>query len=221
MRKLLVFSVVLLFISCKKQDTEIIYGYQYFPNDSGRYVVYDVVDILHDDIAGVHDTDTYQIKEVVGEEDIDGEGEAFNKFYRYFRDNDSSEWQLKDTWVLKKTGKSVELVEENDRVIKMAFSISYDQYWDCNALNNNGSEQCYYADIYMAKTIGALSYDSTVVVERNDFSSYIDLERSFEVYAANIGKVSSYFKDLEISNGDTLDVLKGNELYYTATDFGK
>lgn len=221
MRKLLIICTVLFFISCKKQDANIIYGYQYFPSDSGSYVVYDVVDILHDDIAGVHDTNIYQIKEVVGEEDIDGEGETFNKFYRFHRENDTLAWQLKDTWVMKKTGKSVELVEENDRVIKMAFSISYDQYWDCNALNNNDSEQCYYADIYVPKLVGALSFDSTVVVERNDFSSFIDLERSYEVYAANVGKVSSYFKDLEINNGDTLDILKGTELYYTAVDFGQ
>src|SRR5690606_8659935 len=158
------------------------------PDDSGRFVVYDVIDILHDDIAGVHDTGYYQIMEQVGETDVDGEGDPFKKIYRYKRESDTLTWQLKDVWVLKKTAKNVEVVEENDRVIRMAFSISYDQYWDCNALNNTGSEQCYYTAIYQAKTVGSIDFDSTVVVERKNFTSYIDYQRSFDVYAPNVGR---------------------------------
>ena len=220
MRKLLFIGMLVGIFSCKKQDTNIIYGYQYFPYDSGHYVIYDVVDIIHDDLVAVHDTDTYQIKEVIGEEDVDEEGETYRKMYRYHRESDTLNWQIQDVWTVKKSGRSVEVLEENDRVIRMAFSISYDQYWDCNALNNNGSEQCYYADIYLPKMIGDLSYDSTVVVERKNFSSFIDYQRSYEVYAANVGRVQSVYKDLEINNGDTLDVIKGNELFYTAVDFG-
>lgn len=214
-------SFSLVFLACKKnQNEDIIYGYQYFPSDSGRYVIYDVVDILHDDLSAVHDTSTYQIMEVVGEEDVDLEGETFNKLYRYKRDADTLSWALKDVWTFKKTGRNVEVVEENQRVIRMAFSISYDQYWDCNALNNFDAQQCYYADIYQEKTINNLFYDSTVVVERENFTSFIEYQRAFDVYAANIGRVQSVYKDLEIDNGDTLQVLKGTELYYTAVDFG-
>jgi hypothetical protein len=222
MRRLFILILpFLLLASCKKdQNTDIIYGYQYFPTDLGKYVVYDVMDILHDDLAGIHDTNYYQIKEVMGEEDIDLEGETFNKLYRYTRLSDTLTWQLQDVWVVKKTSKSVEVVEENSRVIRMAFSISYDQYWDCNALNNNYQEQCFYADIYEAKTIGNIPYDSTVVVERTNFISFIEQLRSYDVYAANVGKIRSVFKDIEIGNGDTLDVQKGTELYYTAIQSG-
>lgn len=212
--------LALVAVSCKKNDNTIIYGYEYFPIDSGKYVIYDVMDILHDDVAGVHDTDYYQIKEVIGEEDIDLEGESFSKMYRYKREADTLAWGLKDVWVVKKTNRSVEVVEENNRVIRMAFSISYDQYWDCNALNNKDPEQCYYQNIYEPASIGGNSFDSTVVVERQNFESFIEQLRAYDVYAKNVGKVKSVFKDIEIYNGDTLAVNKGTELYYTAVSFG-
>ncbi|MEX1000869.1 MAG: hypothetical protein WDZ35_02010 [Crocinitomicaceae bacterium] len=216
----LLFFILILFTACKKDEPAIIYGYQYFPIDSGKYVTYDVVDIFHDEILLKHDTNNYQIKEVMGEEDIDLEGEPFRKLYRYIRENDSLNWQLKDVWVVKKTARSVEVVEENKRRIKMAFSISYDQYWDGNALNADEEEQCYYRDIYKPITVGTIDYDSSVVVEHQDFTSFIEYNRFYEVYAPNVGRIKTYKKDLELNNGDTLDIQKGTELFYTAIDFG-
>lgn len=221
--KYLFFSCFILLIlgSCKKEDKSIIYGYHYYPYDEGNFVVYDVMDILHDDPVAIHDTSYYQIKEQIGEEDLDGEGELFRKMYRYHRANDSLDWTLKDVWVVKKTSRAVEVVEENDRIIKMAFSISYDQYWDCNALNNEDSEECYYSNIYEPFSIGGLDYDSTVIVKHQNFESFIEKIEIYEVFAANVGKIYSYKKDIEINNGDTLNIQKGSELYYTAIDYGK
>ena len=221
MKKLLLIPFVLIVISCKKDnDQDIIYGYEYFPVEEGRYVSYDVMDIIHDDPSNVHDTSLYQIKEQIGEIEIDGEGAVTNKLYRYHRLADTLSWSLQDVWIIKKTSRSVEVVEENQRKIKMAFSISYDQYWDCNSLNNFDSEQCYYDNIYQPLNLSGIDYDSTVVVENQDFNSYIEVIRSYEVYAKYIGKIQSVLRDIEISNGDTLDVYKGSELFYTAFDYG-
>ncbi|OIQ36780.1 MAG: hypothetical protein BM555_02075 [Crocinitomix sp. MedPE-SWsnd] len=221
MKYVLIISIALLALSCKdKNDGIIIYGHEYFPIDQGKYVSYDVMDIVHDDPSAVHDTDYYQIKEVIGEIEIDGEGDETQKLYRYIRQADTLSWGLKDVWIVKKTTRSVEVVEENQRKIKMAFSISYDQYWDCNGLNNLDAEQCYYSNIYLPISVGGLDYDSSVVVEHEDFTSYIEVLRSYEVYALNIGKIQSVNRDIEISNGDTLDVYKGTELFYTAFDYG-
>ena len=40
------------------------------------------------------------------------------------------------------------------------------------------------------------------------------------MYAANVGKIYSFKKDITINNGDTLDVDKGTELYYSLIDWG-
>ena len=220
--RLLIYSGLFMLVlgSCKKDDQRIIYGHQYFPYEEGAYVVYNVTDIIHDDPVAVHDTSYYQIKEQIGEEDIDEEGQMYRKMYRYIRSNDTLAWALKDAWVVKKTNRSVELVEENDRIIKLAFSISYDQFWDCNALNNDNEEECFYANIYEPFSTGGLDFDSTVTVKHQDFESFIEKIEIYEVYGANVGKIHSYKKDIRINNGDTLDIEKGTELYYTAKEYG-
>lgn len=222
-RTLLILIALMSTVACNKdKDNTIIYGYDYFPIEEGKYVIYDVVDIFHDIVLSpAHDTSIYQIKEVIGEEEIDGEGESNQKLYRYIRINETQSWTLQDVWLIKRGPSSAEAVEENKRKIKMGFSISYDQYWDCNALNEDYEQQCYYSNIYEPFSLGVLDFDSTVVVQQEDFTSFIQYLRSYEVYAPNVGKILSVKKDLTIDNSDTLDIQKGTELFYTAIAYGE
>ena len=103
----------------------------------------------------------------------------------------------------------------------MGFSISYDQYWDCNALNEDDQQQCYYSNIYEPFSNGVLDFDSTVFVQQEEFTSFIQYLRSYEVYAPRIGKILSVQKNLTIDNSDTLDIQKGTELFYTAIEYGE
>lgn len=221
MKPFLLLSLVICFIACKKQDTTIIYGYHYFPYEEGQYVVYDVLDVFHDvALEPAHDTDRYQIKEVVGEIFTDEEGQEARKLRRYIRTSDTLEWSIKDVWAIKRTAVNAEVVEENDRYVKMAFAISYDKFWDCNALNNETEQSCFYEEIYRPMSVGGFLHDSTVIVEHENFQSFIDYKRSYEVYAAHVGRIYSVKKDLEIDNNDTLDIQYGTELIYTAMDWG-
>ena len=220
------FSILLVIItlsSCKKNTNDgIIYGYEYFPITEGNYVVYDVLDVFHDEVLiPAHDSTRYQVKEVIGETEVDGHGEEYQKLRRYHRANDTLTWTLQDVWTIKRTSRNAEMLEENQRVVKMAFAISYDQFWDCNALNPFDKEECYYSRIYQPFSIPAYDFDSTVRVERQDFSTYIEYIRSFDVYAPRIGLIHSTRKDIRINNGDTLDVAYGTELFYTAIEWGQ
>ena len=215
------FAIVVGFVSCKKDETVIIYGYQYFPFEKGKYVVYDVMDIFHDvALNPAHDTNYYQIKEVIGDEELDNENQVYRKLYRYKRLTSSDAWNIKDVWVIKRTKTNAEVVEENKRRIAMAFSISYDQEWNYNALNEDEALDAYYENIYEPLSIGDISYDSTVRVEIEQNLNFIEYKRQYSIYAANIGKVYSVKKNLVITNSDTLDIQKGTEIIYTATQFG-
>lgn len=214
----------LLFVvaSCKKeQDNTIIYGYEYFPTKQGHYLVYDVEDIFHDvALEPQHDTSHYQIKEVIFESLVDEEGDSIQKIKRYYRLNDTLDWEIQDVWTQKRTATTAEVVEENDRFIKMIFAIAYDRTWNCNALNNEDDLECYYENIYLPYSVNGTLYDSTVIVEKENFTSFIDYRRKYDVYARNIGKIKSVYKDLEIDNFDTLDIQKGAEITYTLIDYG-
>lgn len=222
MKKLVsILSVFVLISSCKKDDTSILYGYDVYPMEEGHYVIYDVVDIFHDvALIPAHDTNFYQIKEVVGEEELDGENQPYRKLYRYYRASDTLDWTMQDVWTVKRTGQSLETLEENKRRISLAFSISYDQYWNYNALNEDDELTARYDNIYEPLSIGSDSYDSTVRVEIENLITFIEYKRQYDIYAMNVGRIIRVKKDLEILNSDTTDIKKGSELFYTAIDFG-
>lgn len=222
MKNLFSYIICLLIItSCKKDNGPIFYGYHFFPVNEGHYVIYDVVDIFHDvALLPAHDTSYYQIKERIGETEMDGEGENYQKLYRYYRLNDTSAWSLQDVWTIKRTAQTAETLEENKRRISMAFSISYDRFWNYNTLNEDAALTARYENIYEPLSLGANSFDSTVRVEIENTISFIEYRRQYTIYASEIGKIYSVKKDLEILNSDTTDIKKGTEVYYTAVSFG-
>lgn len=222
MKKISCFAVVLVLISsCKKDEEQILYGYQIYPMEEGRYVIYDVVDIFHDvALFPAHDTNYYQIKEVIGEEEVDDEGEPYRKLYRYYRESDPLNWTIKDVWTVKRTPQTLETLEENKRRISLAFSVSYDRYWNYNALNEDDELTARYDNIYEPMSIGLQSYDSTVRVEIEKLTTFIEYRRQYDIYATNVGRIIRVQKDLEILNSDTTDIKKGTEVFYTAIEFG-
>lgn len=216
-------SLFLFLGACKKdpKDNTIIYGYEYFPTEIGHYRIYDVMRIFHDlAIEPAHDTVRFQIKEYLAEELIDNEGDTIQKLKRYFRETDTNEWVIQDVWTQKRTASTGEVVGENDRFIKLVFAIAYNRNWNGNALNNEPDLNCYYEDIYLPYDLNGTVYDSTVRVEKENFISFIDYRRDYEIYARNIGLIKSVYKNLQIDNQDTLEILKGPELYYSLIEVG-
>ncbi len=209
--------------SCNKdaEKKSIIYGYDYFPTEIGRYRIYDVTRIFHDlAIEPAHDTVHFQLKEILTEELIDNEGDTIQKMKRYVRETDTNEWVIQAVWTQKRTSSTAEIVGENDRFIKMVFAIAYNRNWNGNALNNEIALDCYYDDIYLPYTLNDVVYDSTVRVEKENFLSYIDYRRDYEIYARHIGLIKSFYKNLQIDLQDTLNIQKGPELYYSLIESG-
>ncbi|MBI3133241.1 MAG: hypothetical protein HYZ14_01065 [Bacteroidetes bacterium] len=221
MKILAAIAFVLVLVSCKKDNGPILYGYNVYPMTEGNYVVYDVVDIFHDvALAPAHDTSYYQIREVIGEEETDGEGETYRKLYRYYRASDTLAWTMQDVWTVKQTPQTLETVEENKRRISLAFSISYDRIWDYNALNNDDALNARYENIYESYSVGGESFDSTVQVEIENVKTFIEYKRQYDIYAANVGRIIRVKKDLQILNNDTTAIQKGTELFYSVVDYG-
>jgi len=221
-RFILFISIVSLILlnACKKQDAAPDLAYAYFDLTHGRYIIYDAVKITHDDAQAMHDTNYYQMKTVIGDILIDNEGRVANRYLRYFRNSELDPWVLIDIYTTIIENRRAELVEENQRVIKLVFAPTLSKSWNANAFNLLPTMDCYYRAIDKKANIGALSFDSTLIVEQADFSSLIGHERKYEVYAKGIGMVYKYFKDLDISNFDTLNVKKGDELFLTINSYG-
>lgn len=221
----LVLILVLSLVSCKKKKNESksedkIYS-EYFGLTPNRYIIYDVVDIYHDIDAMVkHDTDNYQLKTVIGDVFIDNQGRSAREFYRYKRATSSDSWTFSDLWTTIIDNNKAQLVEENQRIVKMAFPVLLNKTWNPNIYNNFDEMEYKYSSVHTSYNNGLLSFDSTVTVDQESFYSFIDCKRKFERYASGIGLVEKYYKDLRINNFDTLEVEKGNELFYKCIDYG-
>lgn len=220
------FSILILIVlsvaSCKKEEVGFDFHYSYYDQTPGRYVIYDVLEVKHDQGALVqHDSLRYQLKTVIGDTFVDNLGRVAREFLRYKRNTVSDPWVLSDVWTSILQNNKAELIEENQRVIKLVFTPTIQKTWNMNAFNSLDPLECYYRDIHEPYTINSISFDSTLVVEQEDFFTLVDYKRKFEIYAKGVGLIRKYYKDLEIQNFDTINGVKnGNELFYDLISFG-
>ncbi|SFT45216.1 hypothetical protein SAMN05216474_0644 [Lishizhenia tianjinensis] len=211
----------LLLFSCKKEATTIDFGYDYFGLQEGRFVVYDGMYIFHDkNLVPAHDTTFYKLKTLVGKDYIDNSGRTAREFTRFLWNDATQEWEFKDLYTAIIDGGKAELVEENQRRIKLVFAVTEDKTWDENAYNTQEEINCRYASIGASRTINGIALDTTVAVIKNEYFTFYDHERSYEVYAKGVGMVKKYYQDLRILGEDSTVIETGIEEFLTLTDFG-
>jgi len=215
-----IFASLIVFFGCKKSNSESVnYYYSYFPLEVDAWIEYDVLDIIHSQLGS--DTAVYQLKEITTAEFLDNEGRLTYRIERYWRDDSSANWSIKDVWYSNKTTTTAEKVEENVRFTKLIFPINTSKYWDGNAFNNLEEWEYYYDSLHKPKLINNLSFDSTITVIQRDNENVVEYEKVKEVYAVDIGLIYKSHIDLDINLSNILDINSGRELEMTVTAYGK
>ena len=153
------------------------------------------------------------MKVVIEDTISDNLGRISWKYVRYVRDNALQNWVLSDVWMTLLDGNNAELVEENQRIIKMKSPIKSSTIWNANVFNNFVESTYSYDRINLSFDVNTLSFDSTVTVKQSEERNLVSFEKKLEVYAKGIGMVYKYYKDLSIANFDTLNIKEGKELY--------
>ena len=137
------------------------------------------MEINHDvDQAIEHDTSYYQLRTLIGDTAIDNQGRIARKFFRYTRPNSAGTWVLSDVWTALITENRAELIEENQRIIKLVFAPTISKEWNPNAFNTNDPLEYSYSNIHKPLVFNGVTFDSTLVVEQGSFKSLIDFQRS-------------------------------------------
>lgn len=217
----ILFFVILAFSFGCKKDPGVNFHFNYYPVNEGHFVIYQVQDIRIDATVNQYDTTNFYIKALIGDTLIDNEGREVRRYERYFGPTSSGPWVLNDIWTTLINGNKAELVEENNRTIKMVFSPTKFQSWDSNAYNTLGEAECYYRDIHLAGSVGGLSFDSTVtVVEQAYDVNFIQHREKYETYAKGAGMIKKVYVDCVINNFDTLQIQSGRKLYMNVVDYG-
>lgn len=218
--KLFVFmSVMVAFFACKKEGDSIDKKIEYFGLEKGKFIEYEVTYMFHDSLLQKHDTITYQFKTLIGDTILDNIGRVARKFHRFQRKNSSLPWEEIDIWTALIVESRAELVEENQRKVKMIFTPTLEKVWNVNAFNNLGTVEAFYSSIDELKIINNLTFENTLTVEEEDFKTLIETRRKFEVYAKNIGMISKTYKNLEFKFGSSKPI-KGEEYYINVINYG-
>ena len=164
-------------------------GYDYFPVEIGKWVVYDVDSIVFNDFTNEIDSFHFQIKELIESSFVDAEGREVQRLHRYKRKDVGDSWTIKDVWSIVKTNKTAERFEENVMYVKLSFPARIGQSWDGNAANiyDEWMYQCTeYDEEYI---LGNLLFDSTLTVLQRDENLGIEKDYFIEVYAKHVGLV--------------------------------
>lgn len=214
---------VLLLNSCKKElvnSNQFLYS-SYYELKTGKFIEYDVMEVTHDENASIqHDTNYYQLKCVIEDTFTDNAGRLAFNYVRYKRTNSTEAWVQSDLWSTTIFNNKAELVEENQRIVKLVFPVSEFTTWNANQFNSDLKLNCGYDELHKSKVINGFSFDSSLVVEQENTRNLIEFKRKYEVYANRVGMVKKYYKDLQISNFDTLNIKSGKEIFMTLTNFG-
>lgn len=211
--------VAMIFVSSCNQDPTPKFHTEYFGMEPGRFVVYDVIEIDHDQALALHDTSVYQLKTYWGQPYVDNAGRDAREFIRYKRNTSSDPWVFSDLWTGIIDGIRAEIVEENQRVVKLVFAPTLNKEWDANAYNIYNEAICYYRDIHQDTIINGVFIDSTLVVEELHTPNLIDSVFKYEMYAKNVGLVYKHYIDNHYQFTSD-EVVNGKEIYYRFVQTG-
>lgn len=225
MKKLTFLFLTVLMVSlvgCKKEANDIDFGFEYFPLEEGHFVEYEVMEVFHDkDLNPKHDTIRYRLKTVIGEDVLDNLGRNAKKYFRYSYTLNSGELLDQRVWItLIDENKRGEVVEENQRKIRLVFAVKDNKEWNVNAYNSQDANTVYYTDVNQSQTINGFHFEETAQVVYDDFLSLVDYKKMHEVYAKGVGLVERSFKNLTIQNFDTTQINKGTEVHYKLLNYG-
>lgn len=195
----LLILAVSIFVSCKKDYPlpNINLGYNYYPLQTGNWIIYDVDSIVHNTVTGNIDTFFYQIKEILYSSYTDLEGNTAYRIERYKRnDTTINIWYIKDVWSIYQTTTQTLKTEENIKYIKLLHPIKENKKWNGHAYNDLTSAEYKFTDVDITDTINSIIIDSVAHVLQLEEDNFIEYKFKQEKYAKNIGMVQ--FTDINL-----------------------
>jgi len=218
------FSAVLLLLlllsACGREvETFEPIAYDYSPMDSGKYIVYQVDSVIYNEYEQSIDTNSYEIRYEYGRSETDAADELIYRLNRYERRNSSENWQLKEVFAAKNINYQHQLVEDNQRLIKLTYPIAAGGQWnglpyirrDTSIEIIGGSINLYkdwdefsYEEVGVAYDINGLSFDTTLVVLQVDKTNNIERRYSKERYAKGVGLIEKEMLILDTQCGGNI-----------------
>lgn len=216
---------LIFFVSCNTDPTvenlNIDYGYDYYPVEIGKYIIYDVDSVTFDpNLSGISiDTTSYQAKEEIVDTTIDNAGRTMFIIHYSTRDSMNQVWNLENVYTTVVDDSWVERTEDNLRFIKMVFPQKIDSTWDGNRLF---AEDGFIVTVRgetlemfknwssvtkeksSSGTISGLNFDDLLTIQHADDENLIERRFVEEKYARGVGLVNKTMIILDTQCGGNL-----------------
>jgi hypothetical protein len=213
---LLLLLVVFFVPSCKDEqdDFKADYEYEYYPLDSGRYIIYDVDSITYrwqptvgTDYVQYRDTIRYQLKEFYAGEFFDSfQGNLKYRIEYSKRKNENEPWQNDRVWYALKTSTSLQRQEDDLRFLKLVFPPRQDYTWDGTSLiPKTGIYEFLtdwkfkYVDVGKPLSVNGKDFEKTLTVTHINTgeSNLLEYQYSKEIYAKGVGIIYKDWDKIE------------------------
>ena len=184
-----ILSVALILTSCENDlAPQALPEHDYFPLQSGHFVVYDVEETRYA-LNASPVTLRYQLKETVGAPYLDAAKQTAHQLVRSRRGADDQPWLPDSLWTARLINNEAIRAENGQDIVKLIFPLNDFLIWNGN--RHNARE----ADGYELRNTGqpyrvlATEFPETVTVVAQDDSTLIALDKRLEVYARQVGLV--------------------------------
>lgn len=194
---LLVF--MLLFTGCKKDEDPLptgISGLEYFPLETGHFVVYEADSTVYTDVPKDTLYYRYRIKEKIEEKIGEEDGLSLYRLNRYIKmydpltPYDSMEWKVKEAWLVKANKERIVVQESNLSFVKLVFPTLQGAQWNGNAYNTMERVNYRYDGVDQPLNLNGLSFNKSLkVTQYLDTTNAIKYDLNFEQYAADAGLI--------------------------------
>lgn len=163
----------------------------YYPIDIGLWHEYSIRHIIIDVRTGYYDTTNYNIKETVSKIISDNKDETVFLVERNIKSHGEQFWQPFDAiQIIKRKSTVIRSIDNIDEFILPA-QITKGESWDGNSYNTLDSTEYKIAQTDTTYLLNETVMDSVIRIQHKQFTSLINIENEYELYAPNIGLVYS------------------------------
>lgn len=203
-----------LFTSCQKNEIEDIntdFEYEFFPLAIGHQWLYQADSIVFDPVVGgiQLDTATFLIRETITDTLRDNTGRLLYRI-QYAEKRGDDPWMTKFVYTARRESTRAVRNENNLHYIKMVFPITEGSAWEGNAFIDEktiinvagepielfkGWDEYRVLNRHESHTVNGKVYDDVLEIEQVNYETLLELRKSREYYAKNIGLID---KEMEI-----------------------
>ena len=176
-------------ISCgSSETTPADLSLDYFPLETGRFIIYDVTEQRFS-LTAAPVISTFQLKETVGTRYTDVLGQPAFRLQRFRRANAQANWQTDSLWTTRSNSRAAVRTENGADFVRLIFPAVERGRWNGNELNRFGEDTYELRNVNKPYSVNAQAFAETATVLQQNDSTLVSQDKRVEVYARQIGLV--------------------------------